>query len=89
MCCCTVCLIQQEPSSLDAAGRPCVKFGKLTVPGQSRQLPISVRNNGYLAATARIELDHNPAFKLLQGTQVLMHVVGCQTLRAVAQTATA
>jgi hypothetical protein len=40
------------------------------MPGQSRQLPINVRNSGFLTATARIEMQAHPAFKLLGGTQV-------------------
>lgn len=60
----------QEPDILDSAGRPWLKFGKLTTPGQSRQLLINVRNNGLLPATARIEMEPHPAFKLLDGTQV-------------------
>lgn len=64
-----VCLLQ-EPSGFDAAGRPWLKFGKLNTPGQRQQLAISVRNNGFLAASARIEMDPHPAFKVLEGTQV-------------------
>jgi hypothetical protein len=60
----------QEPNILDPAGRPWLKFGKLTTPGQSRQLLINVRNNGLLPATARIEMEPHPAFRLLEGTQV-------------------
>lgn len=62
----------QEPSGLDSAGRPWMKFGKLTTPGQRRQLSINVRNNGFLTATARIEMEPHPAYKLLEGTQVCM-----------------
>lgn len=66
-----LCVYWQEPNILDSAGRPWLKFGKLTTPGQSRQLLINVRNNGLLPATARIEMEPHPAFKLLVGNQVL------------------
>ena len=68
-------ILLQEPSILDAAGRPWLKFGKVTTPGQSKQLPINVRNNGFLTATARIEMEPHPAFRLLQGTQVSTHML--------------
>ncbi|WIA13448.1 hypothetical protein OEZ85_007028 [Tetradesmus obliquus] len=59
----------QEPSTLDAAGRPVLKFGKL-LAGRSSQLLVNVRNNGLLPASARIEMDDHPAFALLEGPQV-------------------
>jgi hypothetical protein len=54
---------------VDAAGRPVLKFGKL-LAGRSNQLLVSVRNNGLLPASARIEMDDHPAFSLLEGPQV-------------------
>lgn len=62
--------LAQEPSGIDAAGRPWLKFGKVTSPGQSRKLLINLRNNGFLPATARIDMDPHAAFHLLGGAQV-------------------
>lgn len=66
----------QEPSTLDAAGRPLMKFGKL-LTGRSGQLLLNVRNNGLMPASARLEMDHHTAFSLLEGTQVGIHRSVC------------
>eukprot|EP00775_Hariotina_reticulata_P008964 gene8964-9139_t len=59
----------QEPSTLDAAGRPVLKFGKL-MAGRSSTLLVNVRNNGLLPASAKIEMSQHPSFALLEGPQV-------------------
>lgn len=59
----------QEPTALDAGGRPLLKFGRL-LAGCSGQQLLNVRNNGLLPASARIEMDYHPAFTLQEGSQV-------------------
>jgi hydrocephalus-inducing protein len=59
----------QEPSAVDGAGRPLLRFGRLLVGG-SLQLPLIARNHGLMAASARIEMEPHPVFKLLENSQV-------------------
>lgn len=59
----------QEPPTMDASGRPNIKFGKLLV-GRSARHTVLVRNNGVLPATARLEVERHDAFSVLEGPQV-------------------
>lgn len=46
----------QEPTGVDAQGRPTLRFGRLLV-GRPASLRIVLKNNGILPAKARIEMD--------------------------------
>ncbi len=52
----------------DSLGRPWLKFAKL-LPGHAARLMISLRNNGVLPTSARLEMDGHEAFSLLEGPQ--------------------
>ncbi len=60
---------QQEPSIFDAAGRPLLKFGRLLL-GRTHRLRINLKNNGIMAAGARLEAAHHEHFSILEGPQV-------------------
>ena len=75
----------QEPSTLDSAGRPVLKFGKLLHGRAARQV-VLVRNNGALTASTRLEMERHDAFAVLEGPQQVraVHHTMCllPTLRA-------
>ena len=58
----------QEPSVFDAAGRPLLKFGRLLV-GRTARLRINLKNNGIMAAGARLEAEPHDQFAVLEGAQ--------------------
>ncbi len=62
-------LALQQPTSFDASGRPCLKYGRVSRTRPSTQR-INFKNNGLIPASARMEWVPHPAFTLLDGPQV-------------------
>lgn len=56
----------EAPDALDDAGRPMLTFPRLLL-GKTHTLPVTLRNNGIIAATARLEMGPSDAFSLPSG----------------------
>jgi hydrocephalus-inducing protein len=56
----------EAPDALDDAGRPMLTFPRLLL-GKTHTLPVTLRNNGIIAATARLEMGPSDAFSLASG----------------------
>jgi hypothetical protein len=63
----------QEPSTLDATGRPLLKFPRL-LRGRTATLPLVLRNQGILPVDARLELAPHEAFSLRGGSAQALHL---------------
>ena len=55
-----------EPSTFDTSGRPCCSFGRVLL-GRASVQAITLRNNGQLPATARLEAPPHAAFSVIEG----------------------
>lgn len=53
----------QEPTTSDLQGQPLLAFGRVLL-GRSNTLRVSLKNNGQLAGSSRLELEPHPAFSL-------------------------